>query len=69
MSKKTVIFGSFVILCLVLLISYFAQARSSSKMIRVDITSDGRFVPDRILVKQDTEVIFRVTASQSNELT
>lgn len=46
-----------------------AQAEGSSRMIRVTITSDGRFVPDRILVKQDKEIIFKVTVSKSNEST
>lgn len=47
----------------------FAQATSSPRVIRVNITRDGHFVPERILIKQDQEVVFRVTAYKSDELT
>ena len=69
MSKKGIVLGLFAGLCLILSVPCFAQAKGSLRVIQVKITSDGRFVPDRILIKQDEEVIFRVTASQSNELT
>lgn len=69
MSKKAIVLGLFVGLGLILSIPYSGQAKASSRVIRVEITSDGRFVPDRILVKQDEDLIFRVTAHKSNELT
>lgn len=69
MNKKGIVSGLFVGLILILSISYPAQANNFPRMIKVEITSDGRFVPNRILIKQDEEIVFRVTASQSNELT
>jgi len=69
MGKKSVVLGLSVGLCLVLLVSYSAQAKSSLRVIQIKITSDGRFVPDRILTKQDKEIVFRITAYKSNELT
>lgn len=69
MNKKTTVLGLFVGLCLALSALCSAQAEGSSRVIRIEITNDGRFVPDRILIIQDEEIVFRVTVSQSNELT
>ena len=69
MSKKSIVSISLVGLSLLLLIPYSAQTKDSLRVIRINITDDGRFVPARILVKQDEEVIFRITAHKSNELT
>lgn len=62
MGKRSVVLG-LCILILDLSILYFTQAKSSSRVIQVKITRDGHFVPERILIKQDQGVIFRVTAS------
>lgn len=69
MGKKGVILGLCLSLSLVLSIPCFVQAKGSSRVIKVEITSDGRFVPDRILIKQDEEIIFNVTAHKSDVLT
>lgn len=68
MGKNNIVPELFVGLILVLSMPCFAQAKGSSRVIQVAITSDGRFVPDRILVKQDKKIIFRVTAYRSKEL-
>lgn len=69
MSKKDITLGLFVGLSLMWPISYSAQVNDSSRVIQVRITKDGHFIPDKILIKQDEEIVFRVTAIQSNDLT
>lgn len=69
MGKKNIVLGLFTSLSLILSVPCFAQAKDFSRVVRIEITSDGRFVPERILVKQDKEIIFRITAHKGNELT
>ena len=45
------------------------QANSSPRLIRVKITEDGSFVPNYILLKQEEDIVFRITAYRSNEPT
>lgn len=71
MSRKVTILGMFIGLAIVLLIPCYGRANvaSTSRVIPIEITSDGRFVPDRVLIKQDEGIIFSVTAHKSNEVT
>lgn len=69
MGKRGVVLGLCISLNLILSIPCFAQATRSLRVIQVNITRDGHFVPERILVKQDQKVVFRVTAYKSDELT
>lgn len=62
MGKKNIVLGLFTSLSLILSVPYFVQAKDFLRVVRIEITSDGRFVPERILVKQDKEIIFRITA-------
>lgn len=69
MSRKNIFAVWFAFLSTVLLTPYSAPAKSAARIIRVEITSGGRFVPEKIFVKQDEPIIFVVTAHKSKDST
>lgn len=69
MNKKIVTLGLFFSWVFVLSLPHSAQTNSPARIIQVNITKDGLFVPNKILVRQNKEIIFRVTAYKSSELT
>ena len=67
--NRKVIAVPFFISIIFLMFCHSAQANSPAKVVQITITSGGRFVPDKITLRQDEKIIFKVTAHKSQEST